>query len=287
MSETIFQNSGCVNTILGSFNHLNAFLPLKYKQNIGTTLNHKYSVLASYPLTEQPNLLYFGIGVNGYSCASSNNGRSLHIKHQPDCRNMDLYEPIPFRIVPVSNDLTPAQRAKYRMRVVRTIEGVEYAHYYLKLIEWDPDYAEIVVYKTDGQVEQYSLNNGFLTPTVPSASTTGGAIDQTDRIIVRAIGICNVSVGELSDYMSLYEHKNYCEISEFGFYTGVDKVLNSDGEVAENEMTDTEENPENVIKEATYVQLAKHKTQLPVTLDSDNSSLETKISIEESNSVSI
>ena len=92
---------------------------------------------------------------------------------------------------------------------------------------------------------------------------------------------------QLQQYMQLYENKNYCELSEFGFYTGVDKCINEAGRVIENDMTDEEKNSEYTLKEATYVQLAKHKTQLPVTLDSDNSSLETKISIEESNSISI
>jgi len=288
MSDTIFQNSGCVNTILGSLNQLNGFLPLSYVERVDTTLNTKYRVLADVSPLSVPKLLYFGIGSNGYSCTTSTANSPMHIKHQPDCRNMDLYNPIPIRVIPLEEEveLPWSERSQYRMRVVKN----GYAYYYLKLIDWDPGRVEIIKYSSDGEEKDYALNpSNFLNPSAPTTPTTGGSLITSDRIIVRATGICRVSMTELEEAMSLLD-QSYCMISEFGFYTGCDRYINGAGEVL---LTDSDVELEGELPggaegiEATYVQLAKHKTQLPVTLDSANSTLETTVSFEASNSIII
>ena len=39
MADSVFQNSGSVNTVIGAYNMLNAFIPLDYYPNLESTLN--------------------------------------------------------------------------------------------------------------------------------------------------------------------------------------------------------------------------------------------------------
>ena len=274
MSNSVFQNSGCVNTVLGAYNMLNAFIPLQYFANIETTLNAKYNKFPSQEPTSPPKLQYFGIGIQGYY-----NNNDEHVKYNPDNRNMDLYTPIPIRMVPASADLTPIERAKYRMRVQKTVNGESYICYYLKRIEWDPSYVQLIQVGTDGTESTYVLDPGeYLSPT-PIRGTTGGQMTTADaHVIVRAVGKCQVTLKELAEAMSVLYSKDYCIISEVGYYTGCDCYVNAEEEL----LCDTQETkPENAINiEAVYAQLAKHKVMMPKTLDTNESTFESWVSLE-------
>lgn len=297
--SSIFQNSGCVNTVLGSLNQLSAFLPLAYRIDLTTTLNRKYDVLSDLQPTTVPKLMYFGIGINGYTCATSTGSFPQHIKRLPDGRNMDLYCPIPFRMVTLDHDLPIEERRKYRMRAIKSIRinddtYVDYVCYYLKTIDWDTDNVDIIRVNPDGTEDNYTFDDSFLRPTPPETPETGGELTSNDRVIVRAIGRCTVTPDELKEAMSILYGTNYCTVSEFGFYTGYDVYVDESetymanvDEIDDNDPTVDHTKYENANIEAAYVQLAKHKTQMPVTLDGANSELETLISFEASNSISI
>ena len=299
MGESIFQNSGCVNTVLGSLNQLSAFLPLDYRIDLTTTLNRKYGVLPQLQPTSVPKLMYFGVGINGYTCTTASDNLPEHTKRLPDGRNMDLYTPIPFRMVPKSQDLPLEERRKYRMRAIQSIKiddttYVDYACYYLKVIEWDTENVDIIRCNSDGTEDNYVFEDSYLRPTPPAVPETGGVLTSNDRIVVRAVGRCKITADELKEAMNIKYNIDYCTVSEFGFYTGYDAYVDENEDYLKNvdEVTDTDPTVdhtryEDANIEAVYVQLAKHKTQMPVTLDGANSELETQISFEASNSISI
>jgi len=281
MAETVFQNSGCVNTIIGAYNMLNAFIPLEYYANIETTLNAKYSVHPQQEPTSPPKLQYFGVGIQGYY----NDGQD-HVKYNPDSRNMDLYTPIPIRMVPAKNDLTPAERAQYRMRTIITCDGVDYAAYYLKKIVWDPSYVQLVQIGTDKKESTYNLDPGaWLAPT-PMEGTTGGQMTTGDaHVIVRAVGKCEVTLAELQEAMHIIYGKDYCILSEAGFYTGCECYVNAEEELLQDVQEGMPENASNI--EAIYTQLAKHKCFLPKTLDGTESSATFWVSYESPTAIEI
>jgi len=274
MADTVFQNSGCVNTILGGYNMLNSFIPLEYYPNVETTLNAKYKRFPLQEPTSLPKLQYFGIGIQGYY-----NDGDEHVKYNPDTRNMDLYSPIPIRMRRVDNDLTATEREQYRMRVIKTIGKIDYACYYLKKIVWDPSYVQLIQIGTDGTESTYNLDPGtFLKPT-PIKGTTGGQMTTADaHVIVRACGKCAVTLAELQEAMSILYSKDYCIISECGFYTGCECYLNAEEVLIQDAQ---EGKPENAVyMESIYTQLAKHKVMLPRTLDGSNSSADFWVSFE-------
>ncbi len=283
MSDTVFQNSGCVNTILGAYNMLNAFLPLQYYASVETTLNAKFRRFPNQQPTSLPKLSYFGVGIQGYY----NSGESDHRKYNPDPRNMNLYSPVPIRMVPIENDLTPTERELYRLRVEETFGTQKYACYYLKKILWDPAYVQLIQKGADGTETQYNLNPGdFMTPT-PVKATTGGRMTTDDaRVIVRAVGKCTVTLKELSEAASVKYGRDYFIVSEWGYYTGCDCYVTSDEELI-GDVTQIARPGNAANVEAVYVQLAKHKTELPLTLSSTESELTSWVSFESPEAIEV
>lgn len=272
MAETIFNNSGSVTTVLGTLNQFHSFSQLVYHDDVRTTLNAKYGLNANQGPTEVPLMRYFGIGIKGYKNTDGNQGAR---PFQPKCTNMDLYEPIPFRVVPVDADLDHETRLKYRLRVLKTINGVTYACYYLKMITWDPNTVEIVKKDTDDIETTYALNPSNLNP-VPTDPSVGGSVE-ADRVIVRCTGLCEVTGAEVLEAVTvLYDGDlSKARISEMGFYTGCDVVVDANEAIVSGTTPAA-----NQSYEAIYVQLAKHRCTLGTDLSDSGSSMMPYVSFE-------
>ena len=261
-TETVLRSSGVYTTLLGALNQFQAFTDLEYPRDMNfTTLNAKYFnaqgtsgvlnvALPPYP----PILAYFGVGTEGFH----NVGDHFSIPYPGDARMMDLYSPIPIRCVRIDEekDVLPAsERSKYRLRVCKTINGVPYALYYLKLIEFNRT-IDVVTKDTDGVETPYAFDDSNLYPSPPAINETGGLIDTTvNRIIVRAKGTCTLRHDEIMEAVNVLYNgdTNFAKISEIGYYTGCDVDVSSDWTIPADEDTTTPR----VFKEAVYVQLAK------------------------------
>ncbi len=263
-TETVLRSSGVTTTILGVLNQFHAFTNLKYTAMHETTLNYKYGVLNSseYQVPKYaPTLKYFGIGTRGYQNIDL---QQSALPYPGDARCMDLYSPIPIRCVRYADldEILPlSERAKYRMMVKQTIDGVEYACFYLKLIEFN-DTVEIVKKDADGTVTEYPLApDTWLTPEPPDLNQIGGNINTNiNRIIVRATGSCRVDHDEIMEAVKIIHNGNmdFARISEIGYYTGYD-VRFYNGQDLDDTPDGGESIDDSIINyEAAYVQLAKH-----------------------------
>lgn len=256
-TETVLRSSGVYTTILGALNQFQALTDIGYTNMPDTTLNAKYAkdpdnkgvlVLTEPPTT--PALAYFGIGTRGFM----NVGDYSSVAYPGDARMMDLYEPLPIRCLRVEDEanLSKTERDQYRLRVVRTINGLDYALYYLKKIEFDPTIS-IVSKDTAGKEHTFTPDASWLNPTPPSINEVGGLINTTiNRIIVRARGVCTITHDEIIDAVNILHNgdTNYARISEIGYYTGCEVGVKED-------WTYTEDSTAAVYNEAAYVQLAK------------------------------
>jgi hypothetical protein len=65
---------------------------------------------------------------------------------EPKNYEVKLYHHIPFRYVPVTNDLTPQDRISYRLRKVETFNGQDYVGYYAK--KFDPGMLYLIYNET-------------------------------------------------------------------------------------------------------------------------------------------
>jgi hypothetical protein len=113
-----------------------------------TTLNQKYSV--DVPTgTGVPTLSYFGIGLKMKDLNRTPDTLSNLNPNKRSPLSTDVRFPVPFVIVPIDADLTLNERAEYRMRVVRIIDGITYAVYYLKKIDLSINGNYLNVYLND------------------------------------------------------------------------------------------------------------------------------------------
>lgn len=272
MAESVFHVDGSTSTLLGILNQFHGASDLNYKTLLATTINSKRNVLSDIPPPSLPVLRYFGIGLNGFYNIDDGNGRA---PHQPLPTNMDLYEPIPFRCVPVEEDLSAEERSKYRMRERVFKDGNYYYCYWLKLIEYYPREVTIIQRTPSGAEDTFNIVDpstiaGKLMPVPPTLSTGGLTPLSQNRLLVRATGTCPVTGAEVAEAINvLYDgNLNKALISELGFYTGCDiyTVTTETGDqplrMGNNlvpVVIGTEAPSEATSAEAVYVQLSKHR----------------------------
>lgn len=282
MAERILETRGQCTTILGAVNMLSGFISgLSYYEDKTSTLNAKYGVNASVSPTKIPQLKYFGCGVKGYKNLNTQQGSR---RYDPESTNMDLYQPIPIRCVPLAEEaeiMTPEVRKSYRLRVVTAgPNGVQYACYYLKVLTCDPATVEIIQKDADGHETVYTLDPQNLRPT-PLNPEEGGVIDtNSGRTIVRATMKVNLYADEILEAINnLYDGDvdTYGRISEYGFYTGCEVEVDSSESIVTS----------GVNKEAVYVQLAKHVCSCGVDLAAASSFISPAIRFEHADILNI
>lgn len=216
-----------VKTAIGEINSVEAIIPGTYPILPNTTLNAKYNVYPNLSdgITSPPTLKYFGIGIQGFY----NTGDKIQgTPYQPKAHELDLYTPIPFRCVPVDEDLTTAERAQYRMRTEQTFHGNRYVCYYLKCLEAMDNSAQIDrIDPTTGNSQPYEFSSEYLypKPTIPDVS---GVLEGTvTEIVVTKRVRARLTGEEVYEAINvIYEGDlTYAKISEWGLYTGTDKVV--------------------------------------------------------------
>jgi len=188
------------------------------------TLNSKYAILQDKLPTNIPKLRYFGIGINGFKNTDNLNNGAPYI---PSTKNLDLYTPIPFRCVPVTNDIKGEERDKYRMRVLKNIYGVDYYCYYLKLLTITNADVDVTNTNINTGEETFGLPGDFsdnLNPT-PENTVLQGVSSDTIETNVSVTCIAPITGEEVNEVMSIMYPDNpllKARISELGLYFGED-----------------------------------------------------------------
>lgn len=220
-----------INTLDGMINEYNARFGLPYTPALSRTINAKYSVGAGQnpsiiPGTNRyqpPVIKYFGMGTRGYY----NTGEETSETYSPYAHENDLYRPIPFRIRPLAEDLTASERAIYRMRVISTINGVQYVAYYQKVLTIPSNSVEVKYINADNLETDYNQVPN-LTPEPVKLSDLGGAgNDSETKAIVKVVAVCQILAEEIAEAVSvLYAGEPQMgKPSEIGIYTGEDRIL--------------------------------------------------------------
>lgn len=191
--------------------------------DLKSSLNVKYNV---FPTTVPPNpgaLNYFGIGIGGRRNVSSQN----LTEPQPILTtNMDLYQPIPIRMVPVSQDLSSSEQSQYRIRYIKTVNGQQYVCYMLKVLTKDNSQVQFTIKDSQGNLQPYVPDYSNLSPTPPTPSTDGTITSVGAEINVELEMTLTVTGQEISEAISILYNGDarYATISEIGYYTGCDQI---------------------------------------------------------------
>lgn len=233
--------------------------PSTYTFPLAKTINQKRSILANTLPQDIPKIQYVGVGVKGFRHLTDG---VLSVPYIPKATNCDLYEPIPFRCRLLADDLTTLERQSYRMRTVQTINGQQYALYWLKVL--DTSASTISMIQIDDQNQEVTLDPDVLDLNpVPPTTTVDQVIDSnTNRVSVRLGASVTVTNAEIIEYLNVIHPAPesatlYAMISELGLYCGED--------LADGGGTG--------VPEAVGVQLALHKCWLGSDLSQATASL--------------
>lgn len=225
---SVIKSNPTVMTLLGQTNLMSSFSKASFPIMPSTTINTKRVNLGDVIPTngEKPVIQYVGIGVNGFY--HEDDGWKSR-PYFPSPENMDLYYPIPFRVVPLQADLTGSEQAQYRMRtIIQDNEGESWVAYWLKKIVYGQDVSvDVKKVFPDGTEADYDFTAhaaDFLHPT-PSKTYSPDLSNENNTIVkVSVTGTCTISNAEVMEAVNILYNGdlNYAKISEFGLYSGLD-----------------------------------------------------------------
>jgi hypothetical protein len=200
---------------------------LPYTTPLNTTLNEFYNVQSGVQPAKMPALGYMAIGNGAHVGATGVNGFPLMVTVPHRCTDAGLFNGIPFCMRLLTNDLTPQQMAAYGMRVVKVINGLSYACYYLKVINM-ADVAPVINYNAVNNgvtsTSPYSATSSNLNPTAPTVGAGGVVQTSADYLTVQMVldlSFTQNDVDELENVANiLYESVEYAIISEIAICSG-------------------------------------------------------------------
>ena len=223
-----------VRSIYGAYLQTCALLGFNVDIKPNSTLNQKFDLFPNeiFNSGETPTVKYLTIGNGGHTASMGVDGLPLinPVPHSP--RHAALYNHLPFIIREVTEDLTPGERLLYRLRVPRTIDGVNYMCYYAKVLDLSMVEPKIELRnKTDGIITATDFTPSLadlnpVKPVIPvngNITSTGNYLASTAKIefvmneaeITELLNACNI----------IYGSDNYAFISEIGLCSGVDRSL--------------------------------------------------------------
>lgn len=216
--------SASVKTYIGRANEL---LKLTGKPLVSfdtkSTLNSYLNVLPDDIPTEVPTLKYFGIGNGGQWIKSLTSIAA----HDVLDTNLGPYNMIPFRVVPIEEDLSSAERANYRMRKLITgNDNQRYVGYYLKVMNIDND-VSFTQSAEDGTTTPYTPDYSNLHPTPPNAPINGTIEALGAEIVVGLNMLFSVTGKEFAESIGVLYDGDLTKaiLSELCLYTGEDKQV--------------------------------------------------------------
>lgn len=203
-----------------------------------TTLNEKFSVFDEEALasTERPAMQYYCIGNGGHKNMVGADGTPYTSPLPHRASDAALYRHLPFILRRVDNDLTVTERARYGLRRLENIKGINYWAYYLKRISLSntaPVINHTIVDGDNKYTEPYSPTLANLNPVPPAMSNEGVITASGDYLSTSSILTLIFSeqdVAELIDVCRIkFNNEAYAVISEIGLTSGVDRVLTVQG----------------------------------------------------------
>lgn len=199
-----------------------------------STLNEKLDIQKDAELVEgeTASCNYVAIGNGGHSFTIAANGRPKWeaIKHLP--RHSGLYNQLPFVLRRIDNDLPASQRSRYRLRRIEEHNGVNYAAYYLRVLDktysvLNTELRTVVDGNTTSVPFEYTLAD--LNP-MPPALTAGSSVTTAGEYVATTAKIPFVmSANDIAEFVRAVEiitgDAGFAIISEVATVSGVDRAV--------------------------------------------------------------
>lgn len=211
-------------TLLHHINMLQATTLVPNALKPHTTLNFKYKVDESIPDTINTSqvapIAFYGIGIGG---ADPSGG--LVRPHKPKHTDMDLYTPIPFRILGPNEGLLPLEQELYRLPVQKVFDGITYTCYMLKCLRVFKTTVDVNSINSAGVETAYELSAEHLNPTPdPSYQTinvTGLTTHSMASVDLNYLTILPEEIADISQFYFNGIDANV-NLNEWGLYSGYD-----------------------------------------------------------------
>ena len=212
-----------------------------YTPLVNTTLNEKFTIKinSDLPPGRFPQLLGFVIGLGGTQVIE---GYSSYVYNEHSPIDGALFDHIPFIMRPIHMDLTLEERSNYRLRVVETVNGMQYACYYMKLIpsyEIKPNFYTIKTIKDGTSVSTPSLSvfdtnvGSILSPTPRTRSIsykTSTTCEYITKLARVEFILSEEEQAEIKNCIAIKAKEN-AVITELGLCTGIDVEEEGESEV--------------------------------------------------------
>lgn len=198
------------------------------------TLNQKLNISKDvYPTSDEiPTVQYLAIGNGGHDFTIGGNGRVKWRAKHHKARHAALYNQLPFVLRLPEDDLSPSERARYRLRRTEIHNGVTYIAYYLRVLDFST---------TEPVLELRHVEDGITTTTpyvptiedlnpVPPTLVAGEAVETTGDYLASTAKIpFTLSPEEVEEFVnavSIIEGEDgYAIISEVATVSGIDRSV--------------------------------------------------------------
>lgn len=220
-----------VRTIYGMYlqvcNHLG--IPFVLKAN--TTLNELLSIQADKipDAGVYPKLRYMSLGNGGLAADVGGDGSLVMTPKIFKATNAAPYNPIPFILRPLTNDLAPSDRSKYGLRRIENRNGTPYIAYYLKRLDYTNVTADMFLTTVVNGVKNtvpFVPDSSVLHPTPPVISNPGVIVTDGTYVSAQAplsvVLDANDTAELLNVFNIIYQNPNAAVISELAICSGLD-----------------------------------------------------------------
>lgn len=208
--------------------------PIDYIAN--STYNEYLDVLpnAHFETEKVPVINWVGLGIGSKYMSSIVHPLNSAVIDNPAYYIHSNEDAIPFIPFPYvmrkvgSDDLSTTERARYAMRAIIVIEGVQYVAYYLKAAEATSDKVAITVVETDGSGNLVDTNplEPSTAPLNPKrdSSYLGESTSSNEYLQVRApltLSLTSSDISEILNCAAIMFGETDIEITEFSMVAGI------------------------------------------------------------------
>lgn len=220
-----------------------------------TTMNERLDISPNVTLgnDEKVKLGVLVIGSGGHTCAPGTNGRPRIMPRNHTAENLSTFDPVPFVLRPVEDDLTLAERNKYCLRKEVNVGGKIYFGYYglrLNITKDNFEVRTVRVTKINGVDEEthYELDSNNIFPEPVDLPVDHAVVASDVQLRVTAPISIRLDFNAVNEFVEACKIMNNGDettavISEMALCTGADRVISvpgTDGTIQFNESITTQ-----------------------------------------------
>lgn len=221
-------------TVYGAYLQTCKQIGLPFVVAPNTTLNQKFGIFQNEipDANVYPNMRYISIGNGGHQGELGADGAFLLVPKLFRATNASLYNPLPFILRPIGNDITPAERLEYALRRLEVYDGVTYIAYYLKRLDLTNVAAQMSLTTVENGISTstpFVPDSSMLNPTPPTQPSSGVIVTSGMYVSAKApisIILDSIDIGEFLNVIDIkYKDRRYAVLSELALCSAVDKVV--------------------------------------------------------------